>query len=258
MVAIAIEDLHLSLDKQSVLRGVDARLEGGMLIGVIGPNGAGKSTLARTILGLQRPCRGRVTIDDEDVTTLTRARIARTIAYLPQGQTLHWPLAVERLVALGRLPHLAPFSHISDADRDAIDRAMTKADVLALRERTATQLSGGERARVLLARALAVEAPVLIADEPLASLDPGHQLEVMDLLKAQARGGVTVIAVLHDLTLAARFCDRLILLDRGQIAADGDPADVLNAQNLAQVYGIRAWLGAVEGGPVVIPVQRNA
>jgi len=257
MVAIAIESLHISLGKQAVLRGIDAHLEGGMLIGIIGPNGAGKSTLARAILGLQKATKGRVTVDEADVAALPRAQIARLISYLPQGQTLHWPLVVERLVALGRIPHLAPFSQISDADRIAIDRAMGLADVSALRDRTATELSGGERARVLLARALAVEAPVLIADEPLASLDPGHQLEVMDLLKDQAAGGVTVIAVLHDLTLAARFCDRLILLDKGQVAADGDAAKVLNAENLARVYGIRAWLGAVEGSPAVVPLFRN-
>jgi iron complex transport system ATP-binding protein len=258
MVAIAVEGLHISLGKQDVLRGVDTALKGSRLIGIIGPNGAGKSTLARAILGLLKPGQGRITIDGSDVAALPRAEIARKIAYLPQGQTLHWPLAVERLVALGRLPHLAPFSHISSVDRTAIESAMALADVTALRDRTATELSGGERARVLLARALAVEAPVLIADEPLASLDPGHQLEVMELLQAQAASGVLVIAVLHDLTLAARFCDRLILMDKGWIAADGAPLDVLSAQNLAHVYGIRAWLGSAEGGPVVIPTSRNS
>lgn len=257
MVAITIEGLHISLGKHPVLKGVDAQLDGGRLIGIIGPNGAGKSTLARAILGLVKAGQGQVVIDGADAATLSRATIARTIAYLPQGQTLHWPLSVERLVALGRLPHLAPFSQISDADQAAIDRAISLADVEALRGRTATELSGGERARVLLARALAVEAPVLIADEPLASLDPGHQLEVMELLHAQAGSGTLVIAVLHDLTLAARFCDRLILLDKGEIAADGAPADVLSPENLAHVYGIRAWLGQADGAPVVIPLNRN-
>jgi iron complex transport system ATP-binding protein len=257
MVAIHVEDLHISLGKHPVLRGVDAQLERGMLIGIIGPNGAGKSTLARAILGLLKVGHGRVRIDGADVGALSRSAIARTIAYLPQGQVLHWPLTVERLVALGRLPHLAPFSQISEADQNAIDQAMTLADVQELRHRTATELSGGERARVLLARALAVEAPVLIADEPLASLDPGHQLEVMELLQAQAARGVLVIAVLHDLTLAARFCDHLILLDKGEVAADGSPADVLNPENLARVYGIQAWLGQADGAPIVIPLNRN-
>ncbi|MGV3770692.1 MAG: ABC transporter ATP-binding protein [Sphingobium phenoxybenzoativorans] len=257
MVTITIEGLRISLSKHPALRGIDASLDGGMLIGIIGPNGAGKSTLARAILGLVKPEQGRVLIDAVDASALPRAKIARTIAYLPQGQTLHWPLDVERLVALGRLPHLAPFSDISSADQAAIDKAIALTDVEALRHRTATELSGGERARVLLARALAVEAPVLIADEPLASLDPGHQLEVMELLRAQAASGTLVIAVLHDLTLAARFCDRILLLNKGEIAADGDPSDVLNAGNLATVYGVRAWLGQADGAPVVIPLSRN-
>ena len=160
-------------------------------------------------------------VDGVDAAAMPRADLARRIAYVPQGQMLHWPLTVERLVGLGRLPHLAPMSRIGDADTAAIERAMARADVLDLRDRIATELSGGERARVLFARALAVEAPALIADEPLASLDPGHQIDVMDMLRAEAAGGALVIAVLHDLTLAARYCDRLLLIDAGRIVADG-------------------------------------
>jgi iron complex transport system ATP-binding protein len=215
-------------------------LEPGALVGVIGPNGAGKSSLIRALLGLVRPAAGRVTIDGRDVSTLDRRGIARAVAYLPQGQTLHWPLSVERLVALGRLPHLGPLSRLTSRDESAVERAMVRADVLHLRDRIATELSGGERARVLLARALAVEARALIADEPLAALDPGHQIDVMTLLQAEARDGALVVTVLHDLSMAARWCDRLLLMDGGRLLADGAPMAVLTADTLARVYGITA------------------
>jgi iron complex transport system ATP-binding protein len=254
MVTIRIEALDVALGHRSVLHGINAQLEPGALVGVIGPNGAGKSTLARAMLGLVAPAAGLVTLDGSDVAAMRRAVIARTIAYLPQGQSLHWPLSVERLVALGRLPHLAPYSRISDADRTAIDRAIRRADVGRLRDRDATKLSGGERMRVHLARALAVEAPVLIADEPLASLDPGHQIEVMELLAEQARAGTLVIAVLHDLTMAARHCDRLLLLHQGRLVCDGTPDTVLTADRLATVYGIRARIDRDGDGPLVVPL----
>jgi iron complex transport system ATP-binding protein len=188
---------------------------------------------------------------------MPRADLARRIAYVPQGQTLHWPLTVERLVGLGRLPHLAPMSRIADADTAAIERAMVRADVLALRGRIATELSGGERARVLFARALAVEAPALNVDEPHASLDPGHQIDAKDLLKAETRGGGLVIAVLHDLTMAARYCDRLLLIDEGRLVADGTPAEVLTKDNMHTVYGIDADIEMSGAWPTITPLGRS-
>ena len=255
MVTLAIEALRVSLGKAEILHGIDATIGAGALVGVIGPNGAGKSTLARAIAGLPGTAAGRVTIDGDDVAQLPRAALARRIAYLPQGQTVHWPLSVERIVSLGRLPHLAPFSGVSTADRAAIERAMERADILALRDRPVTELSGGERALVLIARALAVEAPALVVDEPLAALDPGHQLQVMDLLRGEAAAGKLVIAVLHDLAMAARFCDRLILIHHGRLIADGPPATVLTADFLSDCYNIRAWTGTIEGQPVVLPLS---
>lgn len=239
MVTLALDQVSVSLGGRTVLSGVDAAFAPGTLTAVVGPNGAGKSTLVRAILALV-PIGGRVHLDGTDVAAMPRADLARRIAYVPQGQTLHWPLSVERLVGLGRLPHLAPMSRIGATDMAAIERAMTRADVLHLRQRIATELSGGERARALFARALAVEAPALIVDEPLASLDPGHRIDVMTLLRAQADAGDTVIAVLHDLTLAARYCDRLLLIDAGRVVADGTPATVLSADRLRSVYGIDA------------------
>jgi iron complex transport system ATP-binding protein len=258
MVSIAIEALDVRLGDRLVLSGISAGFEAGTLIGVIGPNGAGKSTLARAILGLLAPADGRILIDGEPLAGLSRRALARRIAYLPQGQQLGWPLSVARLVALGRLPHLAPFSRLTETDRAAIDRAMLRTDVAALAARTATELSGGERARTLLARALAVEAPALIADEPLAALDPAHQLDVMALLAAEAGQGRLVVAILHDLTMAARFCQRLLLLSEGRLIADGPPETVLTAERLASAYGVRAWNGEAEGHRLVVPLERTS
>jgi iron complex transport system ATP-binding protein len=258
MVTISIEALDVSLGGRRVLEHIEATLSPGRLIGVVGPNGAGKSTLARAIAGLVEPDAGRIRIDGDDIAGLDRAALGRAIAFLPQGQTVHWPLSVERLVALGRLPHLAPFSAMAEGDRAAVDRAIARADVDALRGRTVTELSGGERARALIARALSVEAPVLIVDEPLAALDPGHQLQLMELFRAEAAAGRLVLAILHDLTMAARFCDRLLLIHEGRLVVDGTPAEALTGEHLERCYGISAWTGAIAGQPIVLPLGRSS
>jgi len=253
MVTITLDTVSVDLGGRRVLSDVSATLKPGQLIGVLGPNGAGKSTLARAILGLVRT-HGSVSIDGQALAGMAPAAVARRIAYLPQGQALHWPLSVERVVALGRLPHLAPMSRMAAADHAAVEAAMARVDVTGFRDRDATTLSGGERARVLLARALAQGASALVADEPLAALDPRHRIEVATLLRAEADAGRLVIVVLHDLSLAARMCDRLLLLDHGRLVADGAPATVLTPERLATVFGVRAWFGDGEGGPMIVPV----
>jgi iron complex transport system ATP-binding protein len=256
MVTIALDGVGVRLGRREVVAQVSATLQPGSLIGIIGPNGAGKSTLLRGMLGLVPLTSGTVTIDGTEVAGMARGAVARQVAYLPQGQMLHWPLSVERLVALGRLPHLAPMSGISDGDKAVIERAMERADVVGLRRRIATELSGGERARVLLARTLAVEARALVADEPLASLDPGHQIDVMELLRREAQAGALVVTVLHDLTMAARYCDRLLLLSEGRLVADGSPTDVLSADRLRGVYGIDAMIDTSGAAPMIVPLGR--
>ena len=258
MVTIAATGLCVDLGGRRVVDGVTVALAAGALIGVVGPNGAGKSTVARALLGLVPPAAGRVTIDGADVAGMTARTVARHVAYLPQAVAVHWPLTVERLVGLGRLPHLGPFSRLAPSDRNAIAAALQATGTAHLAARAATDLSGGERARVMLARALATGAPALIADEPLASLDPGHQLDVMALLRAQARAGALVVVVLHDLGIAARFCDRMLLMDGGRVVADGPPATVLTDAALATVYGIEAWRGTVDGQPLLVPLARTA
>lgn len=257
MVTLATEGLSVDLGRRRVVEGLTARFDSGELVGVIGPNGAGKSTFVRAVLGLVPASGGGVQLDGREVSHWSPRERAKKLAYLPQGQILHWPLSVDRLVALGRLPHLGPLSRVSIEDRAAVAEAMERADVSHLAGRTATELSGGERARVMLARALAVGAAGLVVDEPLASLDPGHQIDVMELLAREARGGALVIAVLHDLTMAARYCDRLVLMDGGKLVAEGAPREVLTAERLRAVYGISAMVDMSGDAPMVVPLQRT-
>jgi iron complex transport system ATP-binding protein len=246
-------DLDVTLGGRAILDRVDARLGAGELLGVIGPNGAGKSTLLRLMAGLRAPDHGTVELDGAPLARIGEAALARRLGYLPQGGVIHWPVTVRRLVGLGRLPHGRFGRVVSAADEAAIDRALAATDTTELAGRIVTTLSGGERSRVLLARVLAGEPALLLADEPGVALDPRHQLELMALLRRLAAGGMGIAVVLHDLTLAARFCDRLLLLDQGRIAAEGSPREVLTAERLAHVYGIEAATGQHDGEPFILP-----
>jgi iron complex transport system ATP-binding protein len=221
-----------------VLRDVSVSVAAGEVVGLIGPNGAGKTSLLRLMANLLAPDAGEVRCSDRLLATISAPERARLLAYLPQGAPAHWPLAVERVVELGRIPHRAWWQRLSVDDRAAIDRAIAQADIQGLKGRLVTTLSGGERARVMLARVFATQPSVILADEPVASLDPFHQLRVMAALREHATGGGGVMVVLHDLNLAARFCDRLVLLDRGRIAAQGPVWDVLRNPVLAAAYSV--------------------
>jgi iron complex transport system ATP-binding protein len=177
---------------------------------------------------------------------------AQRIAYLPQGHVFHWPLPVSDVVALGRLPRGAG-DVLSAADLEAIVAAMTETETLAFADRAVTTLSGGERARVAVARVLATQAPIVLADEPTASLDPRYQIAVVEMLRRHANGQGIVVAVLHDLGLAARYADRVVVLDAGRIVADGAPRSVLTSERLAATFGVSADLVEVRGAPVVVP-----
>jgi len=223
----------------------------GSLVALVGPNGAGKSSLLKAIAGLV-PCTGVVERDGRALDSSPRTR-ARTIAYLPQSPAAHWPLKVRDLVALGRLPHRAFGAPPSPEDLAAIETAMRQTDVTPLAERAVDELSGGERARVQLARALAVQAPILLVDEPVAALDPYHQLEIMRVLTDYAARDALVIAVLHDLTLAARFAHRVVVMHDGEVVADGQPEQVLSADTLRRFYRVEPFLSQVAGQPLVVP-----
>ncbi|MDQ8727730.1 ABC transporter ATP-binding protein [Bradyrhizobium sp. LHD-71] len=250
---IEAQGISVRLGSVDALQGVDFVAEAGEIVGLIGPNGSGKTTLLRTLANLRPSDRGRVRYEGRSAAEVGAAELSRQIAYLAQSGEAHWPMRVEALVALGRLPHRRRFQRSAAADRAAIERAMLATDIVSLRERTMTQISGGERMRVLLARALAVEAPMLLADEPVAALDPLHQLQVMDLLRKKAAAGGGVVVVLHDLALAARFCDRLVLLDGGRVLAAGDPAAVLTDDHLATAFGVEVVRGEHQGAAFVVP-----
>ncbi len=240
MSGLSVSGLEVDLEGRAILRDVGFAARPGELIGLIGPNGAGKTTLLRAIGQLIPARAGAVAWNGRPIGALGDRARARTLAYLPQGHAIHWPLTVRRLVGLGRLPALGQFGRPTPADDDAVERAMAAADVLALADRLTSTLSGGERARALLARALAVEAPILLADEPTASLDPYHALEIMALLRRQADAGGLALVVMHDLGLVARFCDRVVLLDQGRMICDGPPREALTPERLRAVYRIEA------------------
>jgi iron complex transport system ATP-binding protein len=253
---LAVENLSVALGGKMILNKMSLRLDRPGLVGLIGPNGAGKTTLLRAVSALL-PFSGAIELDGASIVAKSAKQRARLIAYLAQGAQAHWPLSVKRLVALGRLPHLEPFRSLSQRDEAAIERAMRLADIESFAERNVLTLSGGERARVFLARALAVEAPLLLVDEPVASLDPYHQLGIMEVLKAYAIEGRTVIAVLHDLSLASRFCDRQLLLDKGRLHADGRPETVLTDDNMRSVYRVTAQTAGEGAARYVVPLART-
>lgn len=223
----------------TILDRVSLSAGAGEFIGVIGPNGAGKTTFLRLCAGLEPPASGAALAAGDPVGGLAPTVRARLISYLPQARPLFWSMTVENIVALGRFAYGAP-ARLEGEDAAAVERAIAAAGIGRLRARPATALSGGEAARMHLARALAAETPILLADEPTAALDPRHQLAIMHVLRARAEAGALVLAALHDLALAARFCTRIILLERGRLTADGPPLETLSAENLSRAFGVAA------------------
>jgi iron complex transport system ATP-binding protein len=250
--------LQASLGSRVVVKDIDFSVAAGEVVGLLGPNGAGKSTLLRAICGLI-PFQGKVTVEGRDMTTLRAAERAGKVAYVAQEHDVAWPIKVADLVALGRnSARTGLAARLSDDDRRAVRDAMRLTDITELAERPANALSGGEKARALIARALAQETPLLLADEPAAGLDPAHQINLMKTFRMLASDGRAVMLSMHDLGLAARWCTRLILLDGGTIVADGTPETVLQPDNIAKVYGVSAHVAIVDDGLVVQVLDQTA
>lgn len=243
-MGLSVTDLHVTLSGQAVLDGVTAAFAPGRVTAVLGANGAGKSTLLRALAGLLRA--SGVTLDGGDLATTPPRERAKAIGYLPQDAAIHWNMAARDVVALGRLPH-------GDRDDRAIEAALAATDTTALATRPVRALSGGERARVLLARVLAGEPAWLLADEPLASLDPLHQIDTLALLRAAAARGTGVVVVLHDLTLAAHVADEVVLLKGGRVLAQGAADEVLTRKNIAAAYGVNVAIITHNGARVIVP-----
>ena len=250
-MVVQIQSLEVSLDGAQVLRGVELTVAAGEWVNVIGPNGAGKTTMLRALLGLV-PYRGKIQING--IRERRRAARARHVAYVPQTPVIPPGMLVADYVLLGRTPHRGVFSAETVGDRQIVGDVLERLDLGGFGERSVQSLSGGERQRAVLARALAQQAGVLLLDEPTTALDLGHQQDVLELVEAlRCEQGLTVIATLHDLTLAARYGDRVAILSGGRIAQCGTPAEVLTVANISEHFDAKVRVLDDPGGPVIVP-----
>ena len=256
MTAIALDGVTVTLGGRPVVRDVEAVVEHGEWVALIGPNGAGKTTLLRAIAGLVRHD-GAVSLLGRPAASLDRRQRARAVAVVPQApETPPW-LTVAEYVLMGRTPHLGPLARESAADRDSAARALGLLELDSLADRPLGTLSGGERQRAVVARAVAQQASIVLLDEPTAALDIGHQQQALELLDGlRAREGLTLVAAMHDLTLAAQYADRVVLLSDGRIVADGAPVDVLTEETLAEHYGATVRVVTVDDRLAVLATRR--
>lgn len=243
--------------QRRALDGVSMSVPDGALYVVLGPNGSGKSTLMRAIMGTVRPAGGTVSVGGKETRSWTRRDLARAVGAVPQAEHLAFPLTVRDFVGMGRYPYLGPLRPEGDADRAAVQGALERCDVVELVSRDVTTLSGGELQRVRIARALAQEPSALVLDEPTASLDIRHEMSIFQLLRGSADRGMTVLLITHHVNLAARFADRILLLDGGKVAAEGGVQDVFQEEILARVYGwpVAVREDPVSGAPQVTPLH---
>jgi iron complex transport system ATP-binding protein len=250
---LTAQGVSVRLSGRVVLKDISLALSPGHLVALVGPNGAGKTTLLRALAGLV-PSEGAIQVGGDALSSLTLRERARRFGYLPQGHIVHWPLPARDIVALGRYPHGATDpARLTAKDSEAVLRAMQATDVVEFGARRVTELSGGERSRVALARVFAVEAPVILADEPTASLDPRHQIDVMKNLRQAADKGALVMVVTHDLGLAARFADTLVVLSEGRLVSQGAAVEALSEQVMADVFRISAYRAEFQREAVIVP-----
>ncbi len=245
---LSVQELGCTIDRHPILQGIGFELQAGEILGIIGPNGAGKSTLLRCLNGLL-PSSGRIRLDDRELTSLSTREIARCCALMHQSTTVTFPFAAREVVMMGRFPYQGRFQNESARDRRVVSEVMDFTDTTTLANQAINRMSGGERQRVLFAKALAQTAPLLLLDEPSASLDIAHQEQIFSYATKLAARGTAIIAAIHDLRLAARYCQRLILMAKGRILAMGPPEDVLTPANLEAAYGVkvRVWRNHITG-----------
>lgn len=255
MSVLSCTDLTVEIGGRPILSGVTLSIEAGKVTAVVGPNGAGKSTLLSGLAGLRAPTSGAAQLDGLALSGMKPRDRARRLAFLPQTPEIAWAVEARTLVELGRTPFIGARGQAQD-DHVAVDEAMAAANVAAFAHRVVETLSGGERARVLIARALAGEPEWLLADEPLTGLDPAHQLDAAALFRRLADAGVGVVVTLHDLSMALRLADRIIVLAEGGVLADQPPATALTPEVLKRAYGVEATLTQGPGGPLVDVIRR--
>lgn len=256
MSVLVAREVAVRLGGKAAVDGVSGQFESGTVTAVLGPNGAGKSTFLSCLAGLRKAHGGRISLDGKDVLSMPPRARARKVGFIPQTPEIAWAVEARILVGLGRTPFIGS-SGLSLEDAAAIDRAMEAAGVTMLADRDVTTLSGGERGRVLIARALAGDPEWLLADEPLTGLDPGHQLDAGELFRKMAHEeGRGVILTLHDLSLAARIADRIIIMAAGRVLADGPPEEALSTDVMRQAYGVEARVTEGEGGALIEIIGR--
>ena len=256
MKLIDAKNIGFSIEGKTILDKVNVCLESGEMLGLIGPNGAGKSTLLKVLAKLNESFLGDYALKQKNISDYSRKDLAKIIGYQEQSAPVHWPLPVRRVVELGRLPHQGFSEKLTDHDQQLIETAIDKAQIRDLLDREVSSLSGGERMRVLLARLFAGEHKIILADEPVASLDPYHQVHVMELLAEHAKAGNAVIVVLHDITLAARFCDRVILLDKGRCVAQDNVMALHESKQLEKTYQMSFHKNKMGDDVILTPWRR--
>jgi iron complex transport system ATP-binding protein len=253
--AVAFDHVVVEAGGRAIVDDVSFAVEAGSWLSLLGPNGAGKSTLLRVLAGLRR-FRGNVMLAGRRLEELGRREAARRVALVPQTPVVPPAMSVGDYVLLGRTPHLGVLAREGAEDRRAAGAALHRLELVALAERALGSLSGGELQRAVIARALAQEAPILLLDEPTAALDMGHQQQVLELVDELRRAdGLTVVAAMHDLTLAAQYGDRLVLVDRGRVVAEGSAHEVLTPERLESLYGANVRVLQHGSTPIVIPVR---
>ncbi|NLI13644.1 MAG: heme ABC transporter ATP-binding protein [Peptococcaceae bacterium] len=258
---LRIEDIECSYGAVKVLRGLTFSIESGSFTGIIGPNGSGKSTLLKSLSRVLKPAKGAVLLNEENLYNLDTREVAKKMAVVPQETAVNFSFTVKDVVIMGRSPHLGRFQSEGKKDFEAARLAMELTGTGHLADRLITAVSGGERQRVIIAKALAQEPKIILLDEPTSHLDINHQIEILSLLKSLNReNNLTIIAVFHDLNLAAQYCDRLILMKSGLVFTMGDPAEVLTADNIKQVYGASVLIRKhpVTGQPSIILLAQDA
>jgi iron complex transport system ATP-binding protein len=254
--ALSAEHVTARYGERLALDNLSLTIETGTITALVGPNGSGKSTLLKALARILTPKAGAVYLEGHAIARMSTREVARRLAILPQGPTAPEELTVAELVEQGRYPHVGPLRLLDQQDADAIDKALAQTEMTEHRHRPLDSLSGGERQRAWIALALAQATPMLLLDEPTTFLDIGHQVEVLDLIRQLNREhGMTIVLVLHDLNQAARYADRMVVLNHGQIVADGTPAAVLTPKLLADVFQVRAYVltHPVDGVPYCLP-----
>lgn len=251
---LRFEGVAVRLGEADVLRGIDLEVAPGEVVGLLGRNGSGKTTLLRTATRVIAPDAGTICVDGDPVTALSRRELAQRVAVVPQETHVPFPFRVAEVVLMGRTPHLGAFAFESSADLERAQQALERMGVAHLADRSILEVSGGERQLVMVARALVQDPRALLFDEPTAFLDLAHRVQVLGAVRELARDGRAALVVTHDLTLAARFCDRLALLAAGRVLAAGPPAEVLDPQRLREAYGVEAQVvPGPDGAPLVVP-----